>query len=406
MCEIMDHELEKILEKEQNRQKNSAVFIASENYASESVRKYTSSILTNKYAEGYPGARYYAGCEYVDQIENLAIERGKNIFGSNHINVQPHSGSQANMAAYISLLSPGDKILSLSLDHGGHLSHGHNVNFSGKIYEIHNYFLDKDSEMIDFDALHKVADDVRPKLIICGFSAYSRKIDFMKFKKIAESVDALLMADIAHIAGLVVAKQHPSPVNIADIITSTTHKTLRGPRGGIAIISESLAKKYDRGIFPAVQGGPIMNNVLAKAVAFKEASTEEFVNYSKEIITNANLLCEHLKDKGIRVVSEKTENHLMLLDTRSVNLTGSEAEEKLNSVGIIVNKNAIPFDPQPPKITSGIRIGTPAITTRKISKDDLLQIGDLIYETLISSDVNKSSIKEKVTHIMNKLPLP
>ncbi|MEC7838138.1 MAG: serine hydroxymethyltransferase [Chloroflexota bacterium] len=401
-----DIEIENILEEEQKRQRNSAVFIASENYASSSVRKYTSSILTNKYAEGYPGQRYYAGCEYADQAENLAIDRGKKIFESQHINVQPHSGSQANMAVYIGLLNPGDKILSLSLDHGGHLSHGHNVNFSGKIYEIHNYFLDKETEMIDFNSLQKIAEEIKPKLIICGYSAYSRIIDFERFKEIADSVNALLMADIAHIAGLVVAKQHPSPVNIADIITSTTHKTLRGPRGGIAIIKNSLSKKYDRGIFPAVQGGPIMNNILAKAVAFKEASSNEFVQYSKDIINNAQILCEFFKEKKLRIVSDKTENHLMLIDTRSVNLSGAEAEEKLNSVGIIVNKNAIPFDPEPPKITSGIRIGTPAITTRKISKNDLLSVGELIYETLTTDIEKNSNIKKQVHEIMNKLPLP
>ncbi len=401
-----DIEIENILEEEQKRQRNSAVFIASENYASSSVRKYTSSILTNKYAEGYPGQRYYAGCEYADQAENLAIDRGKKIFESQYINVQPHSGSQANMAVYIGLLNPGDKILSLSLDHGGHLSHGHNVNFSGKIYEIHNYFLDKETEMIDFNSLQKIAEEIKPKLIICGYSAYSRIIDFERFKEIADSVNALLMADIAHIAGLVVAKQHPSPVNIADIITSTTHKTLRGPRGGIAIIKNSLSKKYDRGIFPAVQGGPIMNNILAKAVAFKEASSNEFVQYSKDIINNAQILCEFFKEKKLRIVSDKTENHLMLIDTRSVNLSGAEAEEKLNSVGIIVNKNAIPFDPEPPKITSGIRIGTPAITTRKISKNDLLSVGELIYETLTTDIEKNSNIIKQVHEIMNKLPLP
>lgn len=401
-----DLEIDNILENEQKRQRDSAVFIASENYASTSVRKYTSSILTNKYAEGYPGQRYYAGCEFADQAENLAIDRGKKIFESNHINVQPHSGSQANMAAYISLLNPGDKILSLSLDHGGHLSHGHNVNFSGKIYDIHNYYLDKETEMIDYESLQKIAEEIRPKIIICGFSAYSRIIDFQKFKKIAESVNSLLMADIAHIAGLIVSKQHPSPVNIADVITSTTHKTLRGPRGGIAIISDSLSKKYDRGIFPAVQGGPIMNNVLAKAVAFKEASTNDFIQYSKDIVSNAKLLCEFFKDKNLRIVSNQTDNHLMLIDTRSVNLNGSEAEEKLNSVGIIVNKNAIPFDPEPPRITSGIRIGTPAITTRKISKNELLQIGDLIYETLTTSEKKSSTIKDQVNKIMHNLPLP
>jgi glycine hydroxymethyltransferase len=402
----IDNKIEKILEKEFIRQKNSAVFIASENYASENVRKYSSSILTNKYAEGYPGERYYAGCEFVDEIENLAIEKGKEIFSSDHINVQPHSGSQANMAAYISLLKPGDKILSLSLDHGGHLSHGHNVNFSGKIYEIHNYFLDKDTELIDYEKIKEIAEKIKPKLIICGYSAYSRTIDFVKFSEISKSVDSLLMADIAHIAGLVVSNLHPSPVGLADIITSTTHKTLRGPRGGLAIIKKELSRKYDRGVFPAVQGGPIMNTILAKAIAFEEASTNEFKNYSKQIINNAKILSDLFISQGLRVVSGGTDNHLMLIDTRSIGITGDVAEKKLNSVGIVVNKNAIPYDPLPPKITSGIRIGTPAITTRKISNNDLLQIGSLIVETLKNPEKKLSIISDEVKKIMNKLPLP
>ena len=402
----INNKIEKILEKEFIRQKNSAVLIASENYASENVRKYSSSILTNKYAEGYPGERYYAGCEFADEIENLAIEKGKEIFSSDHINVQPHSGSQANMAAYISLLNPGDKILSLSLDHGGHLSHGHNVNFSGKIYEIHNYFLDKDTELIDYEKIKEIAEEIKPKLIICGYSAYSRKIDFVKFSEISKSVGSLLMADIAHIAGLVVSKLHPSPVGLADIITSTTHKTLRGPRGGIAIIKKELSRKYDRGVFPAVQGGPIMNTILAKAIAFEEASSNEFKNYSKQIIINAKILADLFISQGLRVVSGGTDNHLMLIDTRSIGITGDIAEKKLNSVGIVVNKNAIPYDPLPPKITSGIRIGTPAITTRKISNNDLLQIGNLIVETLKKPEKKLSIISDEVKKIMNKLPLP
>ena len=402
----INNKIEKILEKEFIRQKNSAVLIASENYASENVRKYSSSILTNKYAEGYPGERYYAGCEFADEIENLAIEKGKEIFSSDHINVQPHSGSQANMAAYISLLNPGDKILSLSLDHGGHLSHGHNVNFSGKIYEIHNYFLDKDTELIDYEKIKKIAEEIKPKLIICGYSAYSRKIDFVKFSEISKSVGSLLMADIAHIAGLIVSKLHPSPVGLADIITSTTHKTLRGPRGGIAIIKKELSRKYDRGVFPAVQGGPIMNTILAKAIAFEEASSNEFKNYSKQIIINAKNLADLFISQGLRVVSGGTDNHLMLIDTRSIGITGDIAEKKLNSVGIVVNKNAIPYDPLPPKITSGIRIGTPAITTRKISNNDLLQIGNLIVETLKKPEKKLSIISDEVKKIMNKLPLP
>ena len=402
----LDKKIELILEKESIRQRNSAVFIASENYASESVRNYSNSIFTNKYAEGYPGKRYYAGCENADEVENLAISRGKKLFSSKHINVQPHSGSQANMAAYVSLLKPGDKILSLSLDHGGHLSHGHNVNFSGKIYEIHNYYLNRESELLDYDQINDIAEKVKPKLIICGYSAYSRIIDFNKFKTISQKVGSLLMADIAHIAGLVVSGKHPSPVGIADIITSTTHKTLRGPRGGLAIIREDLSSKYDRGVFPAIQGGPLMNTILAKAAAFEEALSDNFIEYSQQIIDNAKVLANLFLDRGLRLVSGGTDNHLMLIDTRSIGINGDEAENKLNEVGIVVNKNAIPFDPMPPKITSGIRIGTPAITSRQISNDDLLKIGDVIVDCLSTSSKNTSVFSKEVQKIMNKLPLP
>ena len=402
----LDKKIELILEKESIRQRNSAVFIASENYASESVRNYSNSIFTNKYAEGYPGKRYYAGCENADEVENIAISRGKKLFSSKHINVQPHSGSQANMAAYVSLLKPGDKILSLSLDHGGHLSHGHNVNFSGKIYEIHNYFLNRESELLDYDQINDIAEKVKPKLIICGYSAYSRIIDFNKFKSISQKVGSLLMADIAHIAGLVVSGKHPSPVGIADIITSTTHKTLRGPRGGLAIIREDLSSKYDRGVFPAIQGGPLMNTILAKAAAFEEALSDNFIEYSQQIIDNAKVLANLFLDRGLRIVSGGTDNHLMLIDTRSIGINGDEAENKLNEVGIVVNKNAIPFDPMPPKITSGIRIGTPAITSRQISNEDLLKIGDVIVDCLSTSSKNTSVFSKEVQKIMNKLPLP
>ena len=401
-----DLEVEEIIDKEHVRQRDSAIFIASENYASEAVRNYTGSILTNKYAEGYPGKRYYAGCENVDIAENLAINRGKELFECDHMNVQPHSGSQANMAVYLSLLKTGDKILSLSLDHGGHLSHGHNVNFSGKLFDIHNYYLNPDTETIDYEQLEDVARKVQPKIIICGYSAYSRTIDFQKFKQIATETNSLLMADIAHIAGLVASKLHPSPVGIADIITSTTHKTLRGPRGGIAIISKELSRKYDRGIFPMIQGGPIMNTILAKAVAFKEALSNDFKNYSTNIISNSKLLAKIFQEGGLRIVSGGTDNHLMLLDLRNIKINGSEAEEKLNSVGIVVNKNAIPFDPLPPNITSGIRVGTPAITTRRINEEDLSTIGDLIIQTLKTPTNKLSVIKSKVSKIMQKLPLP
>ena len=401
-----DLEIEEIIDKEHIRQRDSAIFIASENYASEAVRNYTGSILTNKYAEGYPGKRYYAGCENVDIAENLAINRGKELFECDHMNVQAHSGSQANMAVYLSLLKTGDKILSLSLDHGGHLSHGHNVNFSGKLFDIHNYYLNPDTETIDYEQLEDVARKVQPKIIICGYSAYSRTIDFQKFKQIATETNSLLMADIAHIAGLVASKLHPSPVGIADIITSTTHKTLRGPRGGIAIISKELSRKYDRGIFPMIQGGPIMNTILAKAVAFKEALSNDFKNYSTNIISNSKLLAKIFQEGGLRIVSGGTDNHLMLLDLRNIKINGSEAEEKLNSVGIVVNKNAIPFDPLPPNITSGIRVGTPAITTRRINEEDLSTIGDLIIQTLKTPTNKLSVIKSKVSKIMQKLPLP
>jgi len=402
----LDNQIELILEKELSRQKNSAVLIASENYASEKVRNYSNTIFTNKYAEGYPGARYYAGCENADEVENLAITRGKKLFSSDHINVQPHSGSQANMAAYISLLKPGDKILSLSLDHGGHLSHGHNVNFSGKIYDIHNYYLNEESELLDFDHINEVAEKNKPKLIVCGYSAYSRVIDFKKFKQIAENVNSLLLADIAHISGLVASGLHPTPVGIADIITSTTHKTLRGPRGGLAIVREDLSNKYDRGVFPAVQGGPLMNTILAKAVAFKEALSQDFINYSKKILENAKTLENLFISRGLRLVSGGTDNHLMLIDTRSIGINGSEAENKLSDAGIIVNKNAIPFDPEPPKVTSGIRIGTPAITSREISNEDLLSIGNIIVDSLISSSKKSGTYRQEVEKIMNKLPLP
>ena len=402
----LDNQIELILEIELSRQKNSAVLIASENYASEKVRNYSNTIFTNKYAEGYPGARYYAGCENADEVENLAITRGKKLFSSDHINVQPHSGSQANMAAYISLLKPGDKILSLSLDHGGHLSHGHNVNFSGKIYDIHNYYLNEESELLDFDHINEIAEKNKPKLIICGYSAYSRVIDFKKFKQIAENVNSLLLADIAHISGLVASGLHPTPVGIADIITSTTHKTLRGPRGGLAIVREDLSNKYDRGVFPAVQGGPLMNTILAKAVAFKEALSQDFINYSKKILENAKTLENLFISRGLRLVSGGTDNHLMLIDTRSIGINGSEAENKLSDAGIIVNKNAIPFDPEPPKVTSGIRIGTPAITSREISNEDLLSIGNIIVDSLISSSKKSGTYRQEVEKIMNKLPLP
>ncbi|MEK7702932.1 MAG: serine hydroxymethyltransferase [Nitrospirota bacterium] len=359
---------------EQKREDEKIVLIASENYASKAVLEAQGSLLTNKYAEGYPGRRYYGGCQYVDVVESLAISRAKQLFGAEHINVQPHSGAQANMTVYFSVLNPGDTIMGMSLAHGGHLTHGAAVNFSGKIYRSVQYGIDQETGRIDYDKLEAQAKIEKPKMIVAGASAYSRVIEFDRLRKIADAVGALLMVDMAHIAGLVAAGLHPSPVPYADFVTTTTHKTLRGPRGGMILCKEQYAKAIDKTVFPGIQGGPLMHVIAAKAVAFKEALTEEFKSYQRQIILNAQTLASALIAKGYAIVSGGTDNHLMLVDLCSKEITGKEAEEALDLAGITVNKNAIPFDPRPPAQASGIRLGTPVVTTRGMKEKEMEMI--------------------------------
>jgi glycine hydroxymethyltransferase len=374
----VDPEMAACLQEELDRQRNTLVMIPSENYASKAVLAAQGSVLTNKYAEGYPNARWYNGCAAVDKAEQLAIDRAKELFGADHVNVQAHTGSQANMAAYYAVLEAGDTILSLSVDHGGHLSHGQNTNFSGRYYRVHHYGLDRDTELLDYDSARKIAHLYRPKLIVVGFSAYPRIIDWKAWREIADEVDALLMADIAHIVGLVAAGVHPSPVPYADIITSTTHKTLRGPRGAFIMCKRHLADAVDRAVFPGIQAGPLMHVIAAKAIAFKEAMTEEYRQYQQQIVRNAKALAASLQEHGIRLVSGGTDNHLMLCDLRPLTLSGRDAANMLEEAGIIVNKNCIPYDHQPPAIASGIRPGTPAITTRGMKESEMAQIGKMM----------------------------
>jgi glycine hydroxymethyltransferase len=378
----VDPEMAACLQEELDRQRNTLVMIPSENYASKAVLAAQGSVLTNKYAEGYPNARWYNGCAAVDKAEQLAIDRAKELFGADHVNVQAHTGSQANMAAYYAVLEAGDTILSLSVDHGGHLSHGQNTNFSGRYYRVHHYGLDRDTELLDYDSARKIAHLYRPKLIVIGFSAYPRIIDWKAWREIADEVDALLMADIAHIVGLVAAGVHPSPVPYADIITSTTHKTLRGPRGAFIMCRRHLADAVDRAVFPGIQAGPLMHVIAAKAIAFKEAMTEEYRQYQQQIVRNAKALAASLQEHGIRLVSGGTDNHLMLCDLRPLTLSGRDAANMLEEAGIIVNKNCIPYDHQPPAIASGIRPGTPAITTRGMKESEMAQIGKMMATVL------------------------
>ena len=378
----VDPEMAACLQEELDRQRNTLVMIPSENYASKAVLAAQGSVLTNKYAEGYPNARWYNGCAAVDKAEQLAIDRAKELFGADHVNVQAHTGSQANMAAYYAVLEAGDTILSLSVDHGGHLSHGQNTNFSGRYYRVHHYGLDRDTELLDYDSARKIAHLYRPKLIVIGFSAYPRIIDWKAWREIADEVDALLMADIAHIVGLVAAGVHPSPVPYADIITSTTHKTLRGPRGAFIMCRRHLADAVDRAVFPGIQAGPLMHVIAAKAIAFKEAMTEEYRQYQQQIVRNAKALAASLQEHGIRLVSGGTDNHLMLCDLRPLTLSGRDAANMLEDAGIIVNKNCIPYDHQPPAIASGIRPGTPAITTRGMKESEMAQIGKMMATVL------------------------
>ena len=401
-----DKELADAMADELKRQKRNLELIASENIVSPAVMAAMGSVLTNKYAEGYPGKRYYGGCEYVDVVETIAIERAKKLFGANFANVQPHSGAQANTAVYFALLQPGDTVLGMSLAHGGHLTHGSPVNISGKYFNFVPYGLNDETGMLDYDEVERLAKENNPKLIVAGASAYPRKIDFERLSAIAKSVGAYFMVDMAHIAGLVAAGQHQSPVPYADIVTTTTHKTLRGPRGGMILTNdEELAKKINKAIFPGTQGGPLMHVIAAKAVCFGEALKPEFKEYGKQIVKNAAVLAESLLEKGFDLVSGGTDNHLMLVDLRPFNITGKELETKLDEVYITVNKNAIPNDPQKPAFTSGVRIGTPAVTTRGLKEDDMREIAECIYLTAKDFDNSKDKIREKVTAICKKYPL-
>ncbi len=380
---MKDKQIQEAIELETVRQLEHIELIASENYVSEDVYEAVGSVLTNKYAEGYPGKRYYGGCEYVDIIENLAIDRLKEIYGAEHANVQPHSGSQANMAVYLSVLDHGDVVLGMDLSSGGHLTHGHQLNFSGINYTFFGYGVNSATEEIDYDEVLKIAKSVRPKLIVAGASAYAKTIDFKKFRDIADEVDAYLMVDMAHIAGLIAAGLHPSPVPYADFVTSTTHKTLRGPRGGIILCKEQYAKDIDRSVFPGVQGGPLMHVIAGKAVSFREALQPEFVEYQKQVIKNIQTLSDTLKSLGYRIVSGGTDNHLLLVDVKeSMNITGKHAELILEKVGITVNKNTIPFDQERPFVTSGIRLGSPAMTSRGFKEKDFEKVGHWIHEAL------------------------
>ena len=395
------------IEKEAQRQKHGIELIASENFVSPAVLRAQGSILTNKYAEGYPNRRYYGGCEYVDVIEQLAIDRVKELFGAEYANVQPHSGSQANMAAYRVLVSKGDKILGMDLSHGGHLTHGMGVNFSGQDYDFIAYGLNPETEMIDYDTLEEIAKKERPKLIVAGASAYPREIDFKRISEIAKSIDAYFMVDMAHIAGLVAKGAHQNPVPYADVVTSTTHKTLRGPRGGLILAKQEFAKKINSVIFPGIQGGPLEHVIAAKAVAFHEALQPAFGEYIEHVVENAKAMVEVFNESGIRPISGGTDNHLLLLDITSTGLNGKEAQELLDSVGITVNKNAIPFDPLPPTKTSGIRVGTAAITTRGFDKEAAKKVAKLIVETLAhATDEDKlDEIRQSVQELTKQFPL-
>lgn len=403
----VDPEVAEAILQETKRQAGKLELIPSENFVDEAVLEAQGSIMTNKYAEGYPGKRYYYGCEYVDVVEALAIERAKEIFGADHVNVQPHSGTQANMAVYFTMLQPGDTVLGMNLAHGGHLSHGSPANFSGRFYNIVAYGVDKKTETIDFDEVASQARKHRPKMIIVGASAYPRTIDFTKFREIADEVGAVIMADIAHIAGLVAAGIHPSPVPVCEFVTTTTHKTLRGPRGGVVMCRNEFAKTLDSRVFPGSQGGPLMHTIAAKAVAFKEALTEEFKSYQKQIVKNAQALAAELVSEGFRLVSGGTDNHLMLVDVSVIGITGKQAGETLDRAGITANKNMIPFDTKSPTITSGIRIGTPAITTRGMKEAEMKTIGRLIAYVLknINDENRIMEVRSEVKALCEKFPL-
>ncbi|WP_436894768.1 serine hydroxymethyltransferase [Mammaliicoccus sciuri] len=403
-----DEELFKAMEKEFDRQNNNIELIASENFVSETVMEAQGSVLTNKYAEGYPGRRYYGGCEYVDIVEDLARDRAKQLFGGEHVNVQPHSGSQANMAVYFVALEPGDTVLGMNLSHGGHLTHGAKVNFSGKLYNFVEYGVSEENEQIDYEEILRVAKESQPKLIVAGASAYPRQIDFKKFKEIADEVGAKLMVDMAHIAGLVAAGLHQNPVDYADFVTTTTHKTLRGPRGGMIFCKEEYAKEIDKTIFPGIQGGPLMHVIAGKAVSFGEALQPEFKEYQKQVIKNAQKLAATLEDEGLRIVSGGTDNHLICVDVKgSLGITGKLAENALDEVGITCNKNTIPFDQEKPFVTSGIRLGTPAVTSRGFDEEAVEEVGRIIALVLKNPE-DEHTLKEaheRVLSLTSKFPL-
>jgi len=401
-----DPEIYEAITKEIERERNKIVLIASENYASRAVLEAQGSVFSNKYAEGYPGKRYYGGCEYADMVESLAIKRAKDLFGVEHVNVQPHSGTQANMAVYFSYLKPGDKILGMSLSHGGHLSHGVPVNFSGNFYKAFFYGVDKSSGLIDYEKVRTLAKKHRPKMIIAGASAYSRTIDFKIFSDIAREVKAYLLADIAHIAGLITAGLHPSPVPYADFVTTTTHKTLKGPRGGMVMCKAKYAKTIDKMVFPGIQGGPLVHVIAAKAVAFKEALSQRFNDYQIQIVKNAKELADTLMNKGFKIISDGTDTHLMLIDLTDKSLTGKEAETFLDTAGITVNKNVIPFDNKPATITSGIRIGTPIVSSRKMKEPEMVVIADLLSQIINNpgDSATTQRVSKKVKTLCEKFP--
>lgn len=402
---ISDKDVFNIIEMENSRQNNNIELIASENFTSKAVMEAMGSGLTNKYAEGYPDKRYYGGCEEVDKVEKLAIERLRELFGAEYANVQPHAGSQANMAVYLSVLDPGDTILGMNLSHGGHLTHGSPVNFSGKLFNFISYGVNKETEFIDYDEIRSLALEHKPKMIVAGASAYSRIIDFERIRSICDEIGAYFMVDMAHIAGLIAAGYHPSPVPYADFVTTTTHKTLRGPRGGAILCKEKYSKAIDKAIFPGIQGGPLMHVIAAKAVCFGEALKTEYKEYIEQVIVNAKALEEELKKYNFRIVSGGTDNHLLLIDLNNKNITGKDAEKLLDSVGITVNKNTIPFETKSPFITSGIRIGTPAVTTRGFKEEEMKEIAYLINYVIENRDKDLSEIKHKVREMCNKYPL-
>jgi glycine hydroxymethyltransferase len=406
----VDPEVYQAIADERARQNQGLELIASENFVSRAVLEATGSVLTNKYAEGYPGRRYYGGCEFVDVVERLAIERAKALFGAAHVNVQPHSGTSANMAVYFAVLKPGDKLMGMDLSAGGHLTHGHRLSYSGRDFQVVSYGVDRETERIDYDEVERIALTERPQLIVCGASAYSRTIDFARFRAIADRAGALLMADIAHIAGLVAAGLHPSPVPHCHFVTTTTHKTLRGPRAGMVMCEETYAKEIDRAVFPGIQGGPLMHVIAAKAVALKEADSEAFRAYQRQIVANARALAGSLIARGHRVVSGGTDNHVFLLDVAAAGLTGKVAEKALEAAGITVNKNTIPFDPNPPLVASGIRIGTPALTSRDMREPEMERVGDLIARVLAAppgSDAPDvaAAVRAEVRELAERFPL-